>query len=181
MTIEEISGVVGFGGEVEMEVGPVTQALFRLRSLIGRILRWDEANELVESVSFISRLNEEDRARSLIVPGKPAGISHILYLFENETLGEIINRTVHCFWLMATERTASGYALWFAVYVKKINWFTPIYMALITPILKWIIYPAMLKGVKRRWEQAFPKAGGSQSVADVARRQAGQVIKDQGG
>ncbi len=121
MTIEDISGVVGFGGEVEMEVGPVTQALFRLRTLIGRILRWDEAKELVESVSFISRLNEEDRARSLIVPGKPVGISRILYRFKNETLGEIINRTVHCFWLMATERTANGYALWFAVYVKKLN------------------------------------------------------------
>jgi len=72
MTIEEISGVVGFGGEVEMEVGPVTQALFRMRTLIGRILGWDEAKELVESISFISQLNEEDRTRSLIVPGKPA-------------------------------------------------------------------------------------------------------------
>ena len=30
MTIKEISGVVGFGGEAEMEAGPVTQALFRL-------------------------------------------------------------------------------------------------------------------------------------------------------
>jgi hypothetical protein len=165
MTIEEISGVVGFGGEVEMEVGPVTQALFWLRTLIGRILHWDEANELVESVSFISRLNEVDRARSLIVPGKPAGISRILYQFENETLGEIINRTVHCFWLMATEPTASGYALWFAVYVKKLNWFTPVYMALISPLLKWIIYPAMLRGVRRRWEKTFPAGAGGQSIA----------------
>ena len=164
MTIEEISGVVGFGGEVEMEVGPVTQALFWLRTLIGRILHWDEANELVESVSFISRLNEVDRARSLIVPGKPAGISRILYQFENETLGEIINRTVHCFWLMATEPTASGYALWFAVYVKKLNWFTPVYMALISPLLKWIIYPAMLRGVRRRWEKTFPAGAGGQSI-----------------
>lgn len=83
MTIEEISGVVGFGGEVEMEVGTVTLAHFRLRTLIGRILRWDEAKELVESASFISRLNEEDRARALIAPGKPAGISRILYQFKN--------------------------------------------------------------------------------------------------
>jgi hypothetical protein len=165
MTIEEISGVVGFGGEVEMEVGPVTQALFRLRTLIGRILGWDEAKELVESVSFISRLNEEDRTRSLIVPGKPAGISRILYQFESEMLGEIVNRTVHCFWLMATEETANGYALWFAVYVKKLNWFTPIYMALISPLLKWIIYPAMMKGVRRSWEKTFPAGAGGQGAA----------------
>jgi uncharacterized protein DUF2867 len=154
MTIQEISDVVGFGGEVEMKVGPVTEALFRLRTLIGRILRWDEAKKLVESASFITRLSDDDRARSIIVPGKPAGISRILYQFENEMLGEIINRTVHCFWLMATEQTANGYALWFAVYVKKLNWFTPIYMALISPLLKWIIYPAMLKGVRRRWDES---------------------------
>jgi hypothetical protein len=53
MAIEEISDVIGFGGEVEMEVGQVTQAFFSLRTLIGRILRGDEAKELVESVSFI--------------------------------------------------------------------------------------------------------------------------------
>jgi hypothetical protein len=165
MTIEEISRVVGFDGEVELDVGPVTQALFRLRTLIGLILRWDEAKELVESVSFISRLNEVDRARSLIAPGKPSGISRILYQFENETLGEIINRTVHCFWVMAAEQTANGYALWFAVYVKKINWFTPIYMALISPLLKWIIYPAMLRGARRRWEKTFPAVACGQSLA----------------
>jgi len=180
MTIEEISGVVGFGGEVEMDVGLVTQAFFRLRTLIGRILRWDEAKELVESVSFISRLNEEDRSRSLIVPGKPAGISRILYQFENEMRGEIVNRTVHCFWLMATERTANGYALWFAVYVKKLNWFTPIYMALISPLLKWIIYPAMLKGVRRRWEKTFPAGANGQSVvaggAGSARAMRGKAV-----
>jgi hypothetical protein len=164
MAIEEISDVIGFGGEVEMDVGPVTQAFFSLRTLIGRILRWDEAKELAESVSFISRLNEEDRARSLIVPDKPAGISRILYQFENEMLGEIINRTVHCFWVMATERTANGYSLWFAVYVKKLNWFTPIYMALISPLVKWIIYPAMLKGVRRRWEKTFPAGAAGQSI-----------------
>lgn len=154
MTIQEISDVVGFGGEVEMKVGQVTEALFRLRTLIGRVLRWDEAKKLVESASFIPRLRDDDRARSLIVPGTPAGISRILYQFENEMLGEIINRTVHCFWLMATEQTANGYALWFAVYVKKLNWFTPIYMALISPLVKWIIYPAMLKGVRRRWDES---------------------------
>lgn len=119
---------------------------------------------MVESASFISLLNKEDRARSRIAPGKPAGISRILYQFENETLGEIINRTVHCFWLMATEPTASGYALWFAVYVKKLNWFTPVYMALISPLLKWIIYPAMLRGVRRRWEKAFPAGAGGQII-----------------
>jgi hypothetical protein len=76
--------------------------------------------------------------------GQQEGISRVLYCFENELRAEIINRTVHCFWLMAAERTTDGYALYFAVYVKKLNGFTPIYMTLVSPMLKWIIYPAML-------------------------------------
>lgn len=156
MTLPEISEVIGFGGEVEMKVGPITQALFDLRGWIGRILHWDEAPDLVASVSFLPRLSEADRIRSFVSPGKPAGISRILYQFENEMLGEIINRTVHCFWVLASERTAQGYRVWLAVYVRKLNWFTPIYMALVSPMLKWIIYPAMLKGIRRHWEQAFP-------------------------
>jgi hypothetical protein len=165
LTLAEISAVVGFDGEVGMEVGPLTQALFWLRGLVGRILRWDDPKELVESVTYLPKLSAGDRARSLVVPGKPAAISRILYQFENELLGEIINRTVHCFWLMASERTASGYALNFAVYVRKLNWFTPVYMALVSPLLEWIIYPAMLKGVRQQWEKTFPTGAGNQGIA----------------
>ncbi|HYE75882.1 MAG TPA: DUF2867 domain-containing protein [Blastocatellia bacterium] len=157
MTIQEISDTVGFNGEAKMDVGPITRALFWLRGLIGRILHWDDTKELVEATSFISHLSEDDYAQSQIMPGKAAGISRVLYQFDHEMLAEIINRTVHCFWLMASERTPNGYALWLAVYVKKLNWFTPIYMALITPMLKLFIYPAMTRGVKQRWEKAFPE------------------------
>jgi len=156
MTLQEVSDVVGFGGEVTMKVGPITKALFWLRTLIGRVLRWDEVPELIAPLSYVSRLTEDDISQSIVTPGKAAGISHILYQFEHEMLGEIINRTVHCFWVMATECTPNGYVLWFAVYVKKLNWFTPIYMTLISPMLKWIIYPSMLEGIRRRWVEAFP-------------------------
>jgi hypothetical protein len=156
MTLQEIMAVVGFGSGEDIEVGLVTHALFWLRSWIGRLLHWDEAKTLAESISYLSRLSEADRACSLVTPGRVEGISRILYQFEHERLGEIINRTVHCFWLVVSERTTHGYVLYFAVYVKKLNWFTPIYMALISPLLKWIIYPSMLQGVRQRWEKAFP-------------------------
>jgi hypothetical protein len=65
-----------------------------------------------------------------------------------------LQQILHGFWLMASERTANGYLLWVAIYVKKLNWFTQIYMALISPLTKWIIYPAMLRGARRRWEQS---------------------------
>jgi uncharacterized protein DUF2867 len=156
MTLPEIDAVVGFNSERGYEFGPVTTALFWLRSLIGRVLRWDDTKELTESLTYLSRLNEEDCARSLVTPRSVEGISRVLYCFENELLAEIINRTVHCFWLMASERIENGYVLYFAVYVKKLNWFTPIYMTLVTPMLKWIIYPSIMEGVRRRWEEASP-------------------------
>jgi hypothetical protein len=171
MTIAEISAIVGFGDQWEVKVGTVTKALFWLRSMIGRILHWDDATELAESVSYLPRLGEKDRVRSQIMPGKAQGISRVLYCFENEYLAEIVNRTVHCFWLMASERTATGYALYLAVYVKKLNWFTPIYMALISPMLKWIIYPSMEKGIIRRWVEAFPIAPSESDMAGGIGRQ----------
>jgi hypothetical protein len=143
--------------------------------LIGSILGWDEAPDLVAAVSYVDKLSPEDCARSLVTPGQPAGLSRILYQFEDEMLGEIINQTVHCFWLMASERITNGYILWFAVYVRKLNWFTPVYMALISPMLKWIIYPAMVNGVRRRWEQAFPAGADYQAVvADNVKREPAQ-------
>jgi len=182
MTLPEINAVLEFGDAEGIEVGPVTRALFWLRNRIGRLLGWEDAEELIASHTWLTRLSAEERARSFVTPGKVEGISRVLYCFEHEMLAEIINRTVHCFWVVAAEETASGYELWMAVYVKKLNWFTPIYMALITPMLKWIIYPSMMKGIKRRWERAFPNASGGQSVADAAKhpsRQARQAIQDQ--
>src|SRR5262245_10050773 len=155
MTLPEIKRVIGFSNTGDIEVGNATKALFWLRGFIGRILRWDDIKELTESVSYLPRLSEEDRRRSLVAPGEVEGISRVLYCFENEFLGEIVNRTVHCFWLIASERTVNGYAFYLAVYVKKLNWFTPIYMTLVSPLLKWIIYPSMLKSATRRWEKTF--------------------------
>lgn len=168
MTIAEISALVGFGDQVEVEVGPLTKALFWLRTLIGRVLHWDDAKELTELVSYRSRLTTTDRARSMIEPGRPQGISRVLYCFDNEYLAEIVNRTVHCFWLLASERTATGYALYLAVYVKRLNWFTPIYMALISPVLKRVIYPSMENGVKRRWAREFPPAATGAAEVNAA-------------
>ena len=156
MTVEEIGTITGFGGEKEVKLGPLTQALFWLRGLVGRIFGWDDVPDLTASISYISKLSDEDRARSLIRPGKASGISRILYQFNDEMLGEIINRTVHCFWVMAVERTSTGYTLWMAIYVRRLNSFTPVYMALISPVLKWIIYPAFKRSIKARWAQVFP-------------------------
>lgn len=152
LTIEDIKERTGFLTD-QLETGNISKFLFWLRGRIGRIFGWDNDANVVDSVSFLSRLTEDDIARSSIEPGRKEGISRVMYCFENEFLAEIVNKTVHCFWVMAKEPIADGYALYMAVYVRKLNWFTPIYMAIVTPMLKAIIYPAMNKSVLRNWEK----------------------------
>ncbi|HSK70653.1 MAG TPA: DUF2867 domain-containing protein [Pyrinomonadaceae bacterium] len=158
MSMKEIYEAVGLSDIGKIELGPVTKGLFWLRTLIGEILRWDDVPELAQSVSYLPRLSAEERAKSLIPPGKVAGISQVLYCYENEIMLEIINKTVHCFWGLALERAPDGYNVYNAVYVKDLNWRTPIYMTLVSPVLKWVIYPAIEKSIRENWECEFPKS-----------------------
>ena len=103
------------------------------------------------------KLTEDSRRRSLVPPGTVRGIQRVLYVFEAESLAEITNRTVHAFVHSAVERRSESYTFYLGIYVRKINWFTPVYMRLIAPFRHWIIYPSMLAGIRRRWERTRAK------------------------
>ncbi len=163
MTILEIKEKAGFK-TAKLEAGRVTRFLFWLRGEIGKLFGWDDAPELVSSVSYLSRIDEDQRKRSLVTPGEREGISRVLYCFEHEFLAEIINKTVHCFWLMTATPTPSGYVLYTTVYVQRLNWFTPVYMTLVGPILKWIVYPALQKSMLAQWESS-ETSNGQESMA----------------
>jgi hypothetical protein len=45
--------------------------------------------------------------------------------------------------LTALTKTAAGYRFYLAVYVCKAGWITPVYMALIDPFRRWVIYPPL--------------------------------------
>ncbi len=132
---------------------PAARALIRLRLFLGRIFRLEAEPEDALAASFASRLTPEDRARSLIVPGKREGLFRVVYRFENEQLLEIQNRTVHAAAVNALAERADSYRFYFAVYVRQRTWITPFYMGLIDPFRKWIIYPAMLKTIRATWDQ----------------------------
>src|SRR6266851_2675076 len=132
---------------------PVARALFRLRFFLGRIFRLEAEPKDALAASFGSRLTAEDRARSLVVSGKPEGLFRVVYRFENEQLLEIQNRTVHGAAVSALAERADGYRFYFAVYVRRTTWITPLYMRLIDPFRKWIIYPALLKKIRATWDQ----------------------------
>jgi hypothetical protein len=140
-------------GRKHNKLPPAARALFGLRLFLGRIFRLDAEPKNALAGSFGSRLTPEDRARSLIAPGTPEGMFRIVYRFENEQLVEIENRTVHAAALSALTKKAGGYRFYFAVYVRQSSWITPLYMGLIDPFRRWIIYPAMLKTIRATWDR----------------------------
>jgi len=131
---------------------PVARALIRLRLFLGRMFRLETEPKDALAASFGSRLTPEDRARSLVVPGTPEGLFRAVYRFENEQLLEVQNRTVHAAAFSALAERADSYRFYFAVYVRQRTWITPLYMGLIDPFRKWIIYPAVLKRVRATWD-----------------------------
>jgi hypothetical protein len=141
-------------GDAEINrLPPVARALFRFRFFLGRIFRLEDEPKDAVAASFGSRLTPEDRARSFAVAGTPEGLFRVVYRFEDEQLLEIQNRTVHGAALSALAERADSYRFYFAVYVCQRTWITPLYMGLIDPFRKWIIYPALLKRVRATWDQ----------------------------
>jgi hypothetical protein len=137
---------------------PVVRALLNIRLFVGRLLGWDHepASSAVET--FATRLTTADRLKSLVSAGTREGLFRVVYRFENEHLLELINRTAHAAALSALVETANAYRFYFGIYVRSVSRFTPIYMALIDPFRKLIVYPALLRSVRAKWNKAFGTA-----------------------
>ncbi len=134
---------------------PVVRALLNIRLFVGRLLGWDREPASTAWETFATRLTTADRSRSLVSAGTREGLFHVVYRFENEQLLELINRTAHAAALSALVETASAYRFYFGVYVRNVGRFTPVYMALIDPFRKLIVYPSLLRSVRASWNQAF--------------------------
>ena len=132
----------------------ITRALYGLRRLLGQLFRWDREGGIRPEDSRVSRLSEGDRRDSEIAPGTPDGSFLVLYQFPCETLSETRNATVHGYVCMALVRTASGYRLYYAVYVRPVSWLTRPYLVAIEPFRR-ILYPVMLRRIQRAWTAAY--------------------------
>jgi hypothetical protein len=138
---------------------PAVRALLNVRFFFGGLFGWDRTTSATTAAeTFTDRLTPIDRARSLAPAGRKDGLFRVVYRFENEQLLELINRTAHAAALTALVETASSYRFYFAVYVRSVGRLTPLYMALIDPFRKLIIYPSLLRTVRARWEQTIGSA-----------------------
>ena len=134
---------------------PLVRILLDVRLFVGRLFGWDREPAAAAWKTFAARLTDADHSRSLASAGTPDGFFRVVYRFENEQLDELINRTAHAAAVSALVETASTYRFYFAVYVRSVSRFTPLYMALINPFRKLIVYPALLRSVSASWNQVF--------------------------
>ena len=134
---------------------PVVRALLNIRLFVGRRLGWDREPDATVRETFATRLTTADRSKSLAPAGTREGPFRMVYRFENEQLLELINRTAHAAALSALVETPSGYRFYFGVYVRSVGRLTPVYMALIDPFRKFIVYPSLLRSVRSTWNKTF--------------------------
>jgi hypothetical protein len=139
-------------------LSPVVRALLNLRLFVGRLLGWDREPSTTAWETFTTRLTTADRSKSLAPAGTHEGLFRVVYRFENEQLLELINRTAHAAALSALVETAHDYRFYFGVYVRSVGRFTPVYMALIDPFRKLVVYPSLLRNVRATWNQTFGTA-----------------------
>lgn len=135
--------------------GMAARILFGLRKALGGLFGWDRELASASSRSYLNRLTPDDRVRSVDAPGSKRGFWTSIYTFEREALAEVINRTVHALMLFALQPAPDGYTLYLAVYVKPVNRFTTVYMALIDPFRRSLIYPALVQRVEQAWRQKW--------------------------
>jgi hypothetical protein len=145
-------------GAVPFTPSPVVRALLTIRLLVGRLLGWDREPDATARETFAARLTASDRSTSLAPAGTRAGLFRIVYRFENEQLLELINRTAHAAALSALVETAHAYRFYFGVYVRRVGRLTPVYMALIGPFRRLIVYPSLLRSVRTTWNHTFGTA-----------------------
>jgi hypothetical protein len=145
-------------GALPFTPSPVVRALLTIRLFVGRLLGWDREPDHAVRETFATRLTPADRSKSRALAGAREGLFRIVYRFENEQLLELINGTAHAAALSALVETANAYRFYFGVYVRSVGPLTAVYMALIDPFRKLIVYPSLLRSVRTTWSQTFGAA-----------------------
>jgi hypothetical protein len=145
-------------GALPVRPSPVVRALLSTRLFVGRLLGWDREPDTTGRETFATRLTTADLSKSLAPAGTSEGLFRMVYRFENEQLLELINRTAHAAALSALVETQTAYRFYFGVYLRRVGRLTPVYMALIDPFRKLIVYPSLLRSVRTTWNQTFGTA-----------------------
>ncbi|HEY9245461.1 MAG TPA: DUF2867 domain-containing protein [Candidatus Methanoperedens sp.] len=144
--------------------------LFALRFWISKILPLDRNINTLPipgslETTVKSRLSSHDLERSKA--GKPikGGNTdlefHPVYLFEDESLHELSNDTVHSLIHVGWIKKNDYYTATLAIYVIPRGIYGKAYLKLIEPFRRYIVYPGMMKIIKEQWEEYILSKGAS--------------------
>jgi hypothetical protein len=89
----------------------------------------------------------------------PDGSFGFLYQFQDEQLSELRNATVHAFLSLSIRPTPGGYSVYLGVFVHPVHRFTRLYMGAIAPFRHLVVYPALIRRMRRAWIDRYGGAG----------------------
>ena len=152
-TMQEVRALMF--GDRRPPTSVAVRALFALRLGLGRVFRLDDERHDPPAASYIHRLTEAERLQSQVPPGTRDGPFRVLYVLGNEALSELRNATVHAFLVLALTHREQGYTVYLAIYVKPVSRFTTLYMALIDPFRRFVVYPGLGRQVQQAWLRTY--------------------------
>ena len=130
------------------------RTLWAIRWKVGKLLGWDSPDDGHGATS--PTLRDRLPADLRDAPSGPdfdALPFTSLYLLDDEFAAEIINRTVHgILHLGWVPDGTGGYRGQMAVLVKPNGLFGTAYMAAIKPFRHLIVYPALMREIRREWQ-----------------------------
>jgi hypothetical protein len=146
-------------GDMSHNPSRAARALFAIRWKLGKLLGWDDPDSGLGSrvQPLRDRLPADLRATPL-GPEFHTGPFTSLYLTGNEWAAEIANQTVHgVVHIGWVPDETGGYRGQLAVLVKPNGLLGTAYLAAIAPLRYLIVYPAMLRGIGRKWQAGLPQ------------------------
>jgi len=145
-TVPELRGLVT--PQRIRSLNPMVRFLFFVRSALGRAFRLDSKRD--EPARRVAEIVPPDLAEASLVPsGTPAGPFFTLYVLPTEAAYQAVNATVHAILSVAVVEAASGHRFFWATYVKPVGRITALYLGLIDPFRRTVVYPGWEAWLKR--------------------------------
>lgn len=154
-------------GEHSRGSSRATALLFAIRWKLGGLLGWDdpEAGVGARVPTLRDRLPADLRDASA-GPNFDRFPFTSLYVTDDECAAEIANRTVHgVMHLGWVSDGAGGYSGQMAVLVKPNGLLGIAYLTAIRPFRHLIVYPQMMRGIRRAWQAPTAKPPSTRSIS----------------
>ncbi|OFE15698.1 hypothetical protein BA895_21735 [Humibacillus sp. DSM 29435] len=159
-----------FGGEFPQGAPRLVGWLWEARWKLGGLLHWDDPGGGLEA--RVPSLRDRIPADELPASGDP-GLDldpfSPVYLLGDEFAAELANRTVHAIMHLGWVPDGDGgYRGQMAVLVKPNGVLGWLYMTGIKPFRRYLVYPALLGYVGKRWQATTPSPTRPTTAAEPA-------------